>query len=457
MLYRVSTPTEISKPAAYRALAALCVGLFLTLIDQSMVAVALPAIAEDLGASTNQMIWVVAAYLLTFAVPLLVTGRLGDRFGQRRMYIIGMIIFVVAAGACAFAPSIEALIALRAIQGFGGAILNPQPLAVINRIFPRSSRGTALGYWSAVAGSAGLFGPALGGVLVDAGGWRWVFAVYIPVGVLSIAMVAMFVPRLPHTTAVIDLWSALISLVAVAGVTVAFQQGPEWDWGWPVWVALIVGALAFVALIRRQASRGPNALIPLKLFNVHNFSRGIVAVFTLGVAVYTVQLPLMQYLQVGKGMDGTAAGLMLIPMGILSVIFAPIAGRLTDRMAPGRVSQIGFTTMITAMVLFGAFMIAGASQWWMILPISLLGIANGLCWSPNSAISMRDLPSDVMGAGSGVYNTSRQVGAVIGQSAMGAVMQMTVAYGVGFGMGLSMFVPVAVLLVGLVAVSQFRD
>ncbi|WP_257158713.1 DHA2 family efflux MFS transporter permease subunit [Corynebacterium cystitidis] len=448
--------TLTDQRAAYRALAALCVGLFLTLIDQSMVAVALPAIAEELGASTNQMIWVVAAYLLTFAVPLLVTGRLGDRFGQRHMYIIGMVIFVAAAGACAFAPTIEVLIALRAIQGFGGAILNPQPLAVINRIFPRESRGTALGYWSAVAGSAGLFGPVLGGVLVDAGGWRWVFAVYIPLGVLSIATVAIFVPRLPRTTAVIDLWSALISLVAVAGVTVAFQQGPEWNWGWPVWVALIVGTLAFIALIKRQAGRGSRALIPLKLFSVHNFARGIIAVFTLGVAVYTAQLPLMQYLQVGKGMDGTTAGLILIPMGILSVVFAPLAGRLTDRMAPGRVSQIGFVTMIAAMALFGVFMILGASPWWMLIPISLLGVANGLCWSPNSAIAMRDLPADVMGAGSGVYNTSRQVGAVIGQSAMGAVMQMTVVYGVGFGMGVSMFVPVIVLLVGLVAVSQFK-
>lgn len=444
------------KRRAYRALAALCVGLFLTLIDQSMVAVALPHIAADLGATTNQMIWVVAIYLLTFAVPLLITGRMGDRFGQRRMYLIGMALFVTAAGLCAVAPSIEVLIALRAVQGFGGALLNPQPLAVINRIFPRESRGTAMGYWSAVAGSAGMFGPVLGGAVVDAGTWRWVFALYVPLGIAAIVTVVLFVPHLPHTAALIDVPSALISLIAVAGITVAFQQGPEWGWGWPVWLCLVAGIVAMYLLYRRQRTRGDDALIPLRLFNVHNFTRGVIAVFTLGFAVYTVQLPVMQYLQVELGMASAAAGLALIPMGVASVIFAPVAGKLTDRIAPGKVSTLGFASMIASMALFGVLMIAGASVWLLLIPITLLGVANGLCWSPNSAISMRDLPSDVMGAGSGVYNTSRQVGAVVGAAAMGAVMQMAVVHGVGFGMGLSLFVPVAVLLVGLGAVRQFR-
>ncbi|WP_026196051.1 DHA2 family efflux MFS transporter permease subunit [Corynebacterium lubricantis] len=442
--------------SSYKALAALCVGLFLTLIDQSMVAVALPAIAAELDASTNQIVWVVAIYLLTFAVPLLITGRLGDRFGQRRMYMIGMAIFVIAAGLCAFAPSIEVLILLRAIQGFGGSLLNPQPMAVINRIFPREHRGTAMGYWSAVGGSAGMFGPVIGGLVVAAGGWRWVFAIYIPVGIISLIAVAIYVPQLERTTSAVDIPSALLSLIAVAGVTVAFQQGPEWEWGWAVWAALAVGIFGFYALYRRQKSRGDDALIPLKLFSVHNFKYGIIAVFTLGFAVYTVQLPVMQYLQVELGMGSAAAGLVLIPMGVMSVLVAPLAGRLTDRIAPGTVSTIGFGTMILSLLLFGIFMISGASMWWLLIPVTLLGIANGLAWSPNSAIALRDLPADAMGAGSGVYNTSRQVGAVIGSASMGAVMQVGVAYGVGFGMGIAMFVPVAVLLVGLGAVRQFR-
>src|SRR5699024_6353579 len=136
-----------------------------TLLDQSLIAVALPQLREDLDANVNQAVWVSAVYLLTFAVPLLVTGRLGDRFGQRNVYLVGMVIFTLAAAACAFAPTIEVLIAGRAIQGFGASLLNPQPLSVINRIFPRHRRGAAMGVWSAVASSSGLFGPVVGGLL----------------------------------------------------------------------------------------------------------------------------------------------------------------------------------------------------------------------------------------------------------------------------------------------------
>ncbi|GAA4118657.1 MFS transporter [Enteractinococcus coprophilus] len=159
----------------WQALGALCVGLFITLMDQSLIAIALPQMTEELDASVNQAVWVSAIYLLTFAVPLLVTGRLGDRFEQRNVYLVGMAIFVLAATACAFAPTIELLIFARAVQGFGAALLNPQPLSVIHRIFPYHQRGAAMGIWSAVASSSGLFGPVVGGFLAGGLGWRWVF------------------------------------------------------------------------------------------------------------------------------------------------------------------------------------------------------------------------------------------------------------------------------------------
>ena len=212
---------QVDKQQAWRALIALCVGLFMTLLDQSLVAVALPRIREDLDASLNQVVWVSAVYLLAFAVPLLVTGRLGDRFGQRSVYLVGMALFTAAALACAFAPTIEWLIALRAVQGLGGSLLNPQPLSIITRIFPRARRGTAMGVWSAVASSAGLFGPVIGGVLVGTVGWRWVFAFYVPLGLVSLVLVARFVPRLPRSVGHIDLLSVVVSLIAVLGVVVA--------------------------------------------------------------------------------------------------------------------------------------------------------------------------------------------------------------------------------------------
>lgn len=379
---------------AWKALAALCVGLFMTLLDQSLVAVALPQLREDLETGINEVVWVSAVYLLAFAAPLLITGRLGDRYGQRRVYLVGMVVFVLAALASAVAPTIELLIVARGVQGFGASLLNPQPLSIINRLFARHRRGAAMGVWSAVAGSTGLVGPLLGGILVGAVGWRWVFVLYVPLGVLSLLLVSRWVPRLPAGIARIDIVGALISLVAVSGVVFTLQQGPELDW--PLWLwgilAVALGALGlFLWLQRRGESRRAEALVPPSLFAYRNFTLGTVAVATLGFTVYSVNLPIMLYLQVSAGMSPQAAGLMLTPMAVVSVALAPFVGRLADRTPPGRISVIGFSSMLAAMVLFVVLMREQVPAAWLLVPLVLLGTANALCWSANSAIAMRQL------------------------------------------------------------------
>lgn len=273
-------------------------------------------------------------------------------------------------------------------------------------------------------------------------------------------MVARFVPKLPTGARRIDVLSALVSLVAVTGVIFSLQQGPEVGWNLWVGVVLAVGVLAFVWFVRLQRtaeSRGTEALAPLELFRHRNFARGVVAVATLGFTVYAVNLPIMLYLQTGAGLSAQAAGLMLVPMGVISVIMAPLIGRITDRVAPGRISRTGFSAMIAAMLLFGLSMHLELGVGWLIVPIVLLGFANSLCWAPNSTISLRDLPGHLVGAGSGVYNTARQVGAVLGAAALGAVMQMgegSLAFGAA--MGNALLLPVVFLVVGLLAVSRFE-
>ncbi|WP_080795530.1 DHA2 family efflux MFS transporter permease subunit [Corynebacterium pacaense] len=452
----MSTPAPIPEPRAWRALGALSVGLFLTLLDQSLVAVALPSIREDLGASLNQAVWVSAIYLLTFAVPLLITGRLGDRYGQRSIYLLGMSIFTAAALACVLAPSIEWLIVARAVQGLGGSLLNPQPLSIIHRIFAHSRRGAATGVWSAVASSAGLFGPVIGGFLVGGLGWRAVFFVYVPLGVLSLVMVARYIPHLPPGTGRIDYLSGLVSLIAVLGIVSALQQGPELGWNAVVWLSLGIGIAAFTLFIRMQRTSGA-PLVPLRLFNTRNFSLGIIAVFGLGFTVYSINLPIMLYLQVGQGVPVEQAGLMLVPMGVLSVIISPLIGRLTDRVAPGLISRIGFASMLAAVTVFGVLMHLGAEPGWLMIAILLLGVANAACWAPNSTISLRDVPADLVGSASGVYNTSRQVGAVLGAASLGAVMQMGPAgHSYGASMGNAILLTLVPLVAGWVAVSRFR-
>lgn len=446
----------IAENRAWKALGALSVGLFLTLLDQSLVAVALPKIREDLGASLNQAVWVSAIYLLTFAVPLLITGRLGDRYGQRNIYLVGMAVFTFAALACVCAPSIEWLIAARAVQGVGGALLNPQPLSIIHRIFAHDRRGAATGVWSAVASSAGLFGPVVGGVLVGWISWRAVFVVYVPLGLISLFMVARYVPKLPTGTVKIDWLSGFVSLVAVLGIVLALQQGPELGWSSLIWVSLGAGIAAAVLFIWMQTkSRAP--LMPLRLFHTRNFSIGAFSIFSLGFTVYSVNLPIMLYLQSGQGLSSQLAGLMLVPMGIISVVMSPIIGRLVDKLAPGMISKIGFSSLIFSMLLMAIFMLANVSPWWLLLPIILFGVANAMSFAPNSAIALRDVPQDLVGSASGFYNTSRQVGAVLGAATLGAVMQMgvgTVSFGVA--MGLAILVTLVPLTFGFIAVTRFR-
>lgn len=456
----MSAPPPVPERQAWLALTALCAGLFITLMDQALVAVALPSIREDLGASINQTVWVVAVYLLAFAAPLLVSGRLGDRFGQRDVYLAGMAVFTVAATAAAFAPTIELLIVARAVQGLGASLLNPQPLSIIHRVFAWNRRGAAMGMWSAVASSSGLIGPVLGGLVVGTAGWRWVFALYIPFGILAVVLVALFVPRLPTGTGRIDPVSAVLAMTAVLAVTLTLQQGP--DLGWPLWLwavcaAGLAASVVFVRLQFRARRLGVDALVPPALFAHRNFALGSFSVFTLGFAVYSMNIPIMLYLQTAQGMSAQSAGLMLIPTAVVSLALAPYVGRLTDRTAPGVVSTSGFVSMTSAMLLFAGMMAWQVPVPWLLVPLVLMGAANAMCWAANSAVSMRGLPSDLVGAGSGVYNTSRQVGAVVGAAALGAVMQVGMATtDLPTAMGVTLVLPAALLVAGGLAVARFH-
>ncbi|MCS4491846.1 DHA2 family efflux MFS transporter permease subunit [Corynebacterium sp. ES2730-CONJ] len=454
--------TDISEKQAWRALAALCIGFFMILLDQTIVAVATPEIQAELGATLNQVVWVSSIYLLFFAVPILVTGRLGDRYGQRRMYITGMSIFTASSLACGLAPTIDILIVARAFQGIGAAIMTPQTMSVVNRIFPRDRRGAALGVWGAVAGLATLLGPILGGVLVSSVGWQWIFLANIPLGIPSIIAVYYWVPKLPRTAKAIDTVSVVVAIVAMSCFIFAVQQGPELGWPWWLWILLAIGLLGIGYFIRRQAdvaARAEDALVPLEIFKDKNFSLAAFSISTMAFAVGGVMLPMMIYLQDGHQLSAQDAGFMLIPMSVLAGVLAPFVGRLSDRLHPRILSTIGFSCMLCAACALFVVMREGWSYWWLLLPVVLLGFGNGFVWSPNSATALRDLPVSQLGAASGVYNTTRQVGSVVGTAMIGALMQHGMAHSASVkdAMGFSMIAAVIALAFGLLAVIQFND
>lgn len=452
--------TVLPPAQAWRALAALCLGFFMILLDQTIVAVATPGIMADFDARLDQVVWVTSIYLLCLVVPLLFTGRLGDRFGQRTLFRLGIVIFTVAALAAAAAPTLGLLIAARAAQGIGAAILTPQTMSVINRIFPRERRGSALGVWGAVGSVATLVGPVLGGVIVTAFGWRGVFLIHLPVGILAVILATMWVPTLPTFARRIDAPSVVVSVLGMTALVVAVQQGP--GLGWPAWsVGLGVLGLLFIALfIRLQATasrRNSSPLVPLTMFRNRNYSLGVFSIATMGFTASSMMLPVMLWLQDGQGLNSRDAGLMLIPMAVVAAIASPLIGPAADRLDPRLLSVGGFGTMIVALLLLSWLMATEGPLWIFLVVAGLLGVGNALVWAPNSATAMRTMDIAYMGAAAGVYNTGRQTGAVLGAAGVGAAMQVGAA-SVGFvpGLAASLLLPAAVLGLGLVSVAFFR-
>ena len=414
------------------ALFALCLGFFMILVDSTIVSVATPAIIADLQADVNDVVWVTSAYLLAYAVPVLITGRLGDRFGPKNLYLLGLTVFTLSSLWCGLTGSIEGLIIARVFQGFGAAMITPQTMAIITRIFPAERRGQAMALWGATAGVATLVGPILGGVLVDALGWEWIFFINIPVGVVGFVLAVRLVPSLPTNNHRFDWLGVALSGAAMFMLVFGIQEGHQFDWGTitgPVSVpALIVGGgLLFVAFVWWQARNKAEPLVPLSLFHDRNFSLANVAISSMGCAITALAFPVMLYAQLVRGLSPTGAALLLVPMAVMSIVLAPWVGRLTDAVHPRTITAFGFAAAALSLVWLSRVMTPDSSTWEILLPMALLGVGNAFVWAPTSATATRNLPMHQAGAGAGVYNATRQVGAVLGSAAIAVLMDSRLA------------------------------
>jgi EmrB/QacA subfamily drug resistance transporter len=461
-------PAEAAR-SAWPALWALVLGFFMILVDATIVTVATPALMRDLGADVNGVVWVTSAYLLAYAVPLLITGRLGDRFGPKRVYLTGLAVFTLASLWCGLTASVELLVIARVFQGFGASMMTPQTMSVITRTFPADERGRAMSLWGAVAGVATLVGPVLGGLLVDALGWEWIFFINVPVGVVGFVLAVRLVPALPTHVHRFDLLGVLLSAVGMFLLVFGIQEG---------WPPLIVGGVAVLAaFVYWQARNRAEPLVPLSLFRERNFGLATVAIATVGLSVTALGFPLMLYAQDVRGLGPTGAALLLAPSAVLSGVLAPFVGRLTDRADPRWIAGTGMVLMAGSLLWLAAVLRPDAPLWLLLLPITLNGLANPFLWAPIGSTATRNLPMSQAGAGSGVYNTTRQIGAVLGSSAIAALMQARLAVlapeaagrgehatgplppelhaGYSAAMAQSMLLPAAVLMIGLVAVLCF--
>lgn len=410
-------------------------GFFMILVDSTIVSVAIPAISEGLGASYNEVIWVSSAYLLAYAVPLLITGRLGDRFGPRTIYLAGLALFTASSLACGLASTSAALIAARAFQGLGGAMVTPQTMSVMIRTFSPKERGGAMGVWGATAGLATVTGPLLGGLLVDASGWPWIFFVNVPVGVLGLVLAWIYVPRLDKTNRHFDWVGVGLSTVSMFCLVFGIQEAENFNWDWRVWALVLVGAATMVLFFRWQSRQGGSALVPLALFQDRNFSLAGATISTVGFAISTYIIPWMIYVQTVQGFTPTQAALLVLPSGVVSGLLSPWVGKLTNTHDPKPFAITGLTLAALSMGISALITTPAVDPRWMYAISVIYGVANSLMWGPLSMIATRNLDPRLAGAGSSVYNTTRQIGGVIGSAAIAAMMSSQLAAKLGDGAG----------------------
>jgi EmrB/QacA subfamily drug resistance transporter len=421
---------NVARP--WPALWSLVIGFFMILIDTTIVSVANPRIMEGLNTDINSVIWVTSAYLLAYAVPLLITGRLGDRFGPKRLYLAGLVVFTLASLWCGLSGDVQTLIMARVLQGLGAAIMTPQTMAVITRIFPPDRRGAAMGIWGATAGVATLVGPILGGVLVDGLGWEWIFFINIPVGVVGFILAWRFVPSLSTHPHKFDIPGVLLSAVGLFLLVFGIQEGETYNWGTisgpiTVWGLIIAGLAVLVVFVLWQRFNKGEPLLPLALFRDRNFSLANIGITTVGFTVTAFSLPLIFYYQVVRGLSPTQSALMMVPMAVISGGLAPVVGKIIDRVNPKYITATGLVLMAVALCWNSALMHPDTPIWLFLLPSAVLGFANAGIWAPLSTTATRNLPPRQAGAGSGVYNTTRQIGAVLGSAAIAVLIQSRLA------------------------------
>jgi EmrB/QacA subfamily drug resistance transporter len=418
----------------WAVLVVVSLGFFMTLLDLTIVNIAIPDMIARLHASLDDVLWVINAYALVLAVVLITAGRLGDLIGLRVMFILGIVLFTAASAACGLAPGPGWLIAFRAVQGLGAAVLMPQTLAILTMVFPPERRGAAFGVWSAVGGVATIAGPTLGGLLVTAFDWRYIFFVNLPVGVAVIALAVIVIPdlhvRRKHR---LDLAGVMLASAALLGICYGLVEGQRYQWGTVrsfLSIPLVIGAgaaLLGVFLLVQALRQDREPLIPFALFKDRNYTLMNWVAVTVMIGMLGVFLLFTIYLQSVLGFSALKAGLTLAPASVLVLFAAPVAGRLSDRIG-------GKYILITGLVLFAAGMgwaamiATPSSTWYDFLPGFLVaGAGMGCVFPPMTTVAMRDIEPQAAGAASGLLNTNRQVGSVIGAATVGALLQNRLA------------------------------
>jgi len=426
--------TENRRPSApWLALAVLALGLFMTLLDLTIVNVAIPSIVDDLHASLDQILWVLNGYSLAYAVLLITSGRLGDIFGPRNMFAAGIVVFTVASAFSGLAQDPTQLILARGLQGIGAAIIAPQGLPIMTTIFPPERRAGVFAIYGSLAGLAVLLGPVVGGFIVTNFGWRWIFYVNLPVGLLTFVLAFAFVPDLrPGRRHRLDWTGVALATTGLLGIVFGLIEGQRYDWG-TVWswitipeiIAAGVAVLVLFFLVQwRRQDREP--LLPFAIFKDRNYTLMTLVLMAMGFAIVGFFLPLTIFYQSVLGLSAFDAGLAIAPQPLAMMLMSGVAAALAARYAK-YILVTGLTLFAIGMAYIALIAQVSSNRWAFVPGLVVGGIGMAGVWTPVFSMATRNLQPRLAGVASGVISTIQELGAVIGSAAIGAVLQNQLA------------------------------
>jgi len=418
------TPTKGTTMEAHRkgwTLVLASLGLFMVALDTLVVTTALPVLRVDLGASLGDLEWTVNAYNLAFACLLLTGAALGDRFGRRRMFSLGLLGFTVASAAAALSPSVGALIAARAVQGAGAAVVMPLTLTLISEAFPAEKRGAAIGLWGGIAGLAVAAGPLVGGAVVDGIDWHWIFWLNVPIGLILAPLASRLLRESFGPRPKLDPAGVVLASAGLASLTWGLVRANSVGWGSAEVVSTLLGGALVIGAFLAWERRAANPMLPLQLFRSRAFSSANGVSFFMYAGLFGALFLMAQFLQTALGNSPLRAGLLILPWTATPMLVAPLAGALADRFGNRPFMLLGLT--LQALGLGWVALIAKPGMGYLELSVALTvaGVGTSLCFPTVANAVAGSVPQQEIGVASGTNSTLRELGGVFGVAVLAAV------------------------------------
>jgi EmrB/QacA subfamily drug resistance transporter len=429
--------------------------LVMVTLDNLVVTTALPVIRKDLQASIEGLEWTVNAYTLTFAVLLLTGAALGDRFGRRRMFAIGLSVFTVASAAAALAPSMGVLVAARAVQGAGGAIVMPLTLTILSAAVPAEKRGLALGAWGGIGGLAVALGPLVGGAVVSGLSWQWIFWINVPVGLVLIPLALRRLDETHGPANRLDLPGVGLASAGLLGIVWGLVRGNGQGWTSPeIVLSLAGGAVLLVGFVLWEL-RAPSPMLPMRFFRNRTFAMTNLASLLMFFGMFGSIFLLAQFFQTVQGYSPFGSGLRILPWTAMPIFVAPIAGALSDRIGGRRIIATGLALQAVGLGWIAAVSTPTTPYAELVAPFVVSGIGMALFFAPVANVVLSSVRPEEEGQASGANNAIRELGGVFGVAVLASVFARYGGYGTGesFVAGLTPAIWVGAVVVGLAAVA----